>query len=91
MNKVYEFLGVAQKTNPSPVDEFSVKDEAEMVLIGYLAFLDHQRIDKEAIQALNDHAVDVKIMTGDNELVTVAVADQVGIPTDHIISGVSIK
>lgn len=81
-------LGVAQKTNPSPVDEFSVKDEDEMVLIGYLAFLDPPKEStKAAIQALNDHAVDVKIMTGDNELVTVAVAEQVGIPTEHIISG----
>ena len=33
-------IGVAQKTNPSVVGEFSVKDESEMVLIGYLAFLD---------------------------------------------------
>src|SRR5699024_7606423 len=81
-------LGVAQKTNPSPVDEFSVKDEAEMVLIGYLAILDPPKEStKEAIQALNDHAVDVKIMTGDKELVTVAVTDKVCIPTDHIISG----
>lgn len=81
-------LGVAQKTNPSPVDEFSVKDEDEMVLIGYLAFLDPPKEStKAAIQALNDHAVDVKVMTGDNELVTVSVAEQVGIPTDHIISG----
>ena len=81
-------LGVAQKTNPSPVDEFSVKDEAEMVLIGYLAFLDPPKEStKEAIEALNDHAVDVKVMTGDNELVTVSVAEQVGIPTDNIISG----
>lgn len=81
-------LGVAQKTNPSPVDEFSVKDEDEMVLIGYLAFLDPPKEStKEAIEALNAHAVDVKVMTGDNELVTVAVAEQVGIPTDNIISG----
>lgn len=81
-------LGVAQKTNPSPVDEFSVKDEDEMVLIGYLAFLDPPKEStKAAIQALNDHAVDVKVMTGDNELVTIAVAEQVGIPTNHIISG----
>ena len=81
-------LGVAQKTNPSPVDEFSVKDEAGMVLIGYLAFLDPPKDStKEAIQALNDHAVDVKIMTGDNELVTISVANQVGIPTDNVISG----
>ncbi|HZK47674.1 MAG TPA: magnesium-translocating P-type ATPase [Atopostipes sp.] len=81
-------LGVAHKTNPSPVDEFSVKDEAGMVLIGYLAFLDPPKEStKEAIQALNDHAVDVKIMTGDNELVTISVANQVGIPTDNVISG----
>lgn len=81
-------LGVAQKTNPSPVDAFSVKDESEMVLIGYLAFLDPPKPStKAAIKALNDHAVNVKIMTGDNELVTVSVAEQVGIPTDHIISG----
>src|SRR5699024_6220110 len=81
-------LGVAQKTNPSPVDAFSVKDESEMVLIGYLAFLDPPKPSTEAaIKALNDHAVNVKIMTGDNELVTVSVAEQVGIPTDHIISG----
>lgn len=33
-------IGVAQKTNPSVVGEFSVKDESDMVLIGYLAFLD---------------------------------------------------
>jgi ATPase, P-type (transporting), HAD superfamily, subfamily IC len=45
-------LGVAQKTNPSPVDEFSVKDEDEMVLIGYLAFLDPPKEStKAAIQA----------------------------------------
>lgn len=81
-------LGVAQKTNPSPVDAFSVKDESEMVLIGYLAFLDPPKPStKAAIKALNEHAVNVKIMTGDNELVTVSVAEQVGIPTDHIISG----
>ena len=81
-------LGVAQKTNPSPVDEFSVKDEDEMVLIGYLAFLDPPKEStKAAIQALNDHAVEVKVMTGDNELVTVSVAEQVGLSTDHIISG----
>ena len=81
-------LGVAQKTNPPPVDEFSVKDETDMVLIGFLAFLDPPKEStKEAIQALKDHAVDVKVMTGDTELVTIAVAEQVGLPTDRVISG----
>ena len=81
-------LGVSQKTNPSPVGEFSVKDESEMVLIGFLAFLDPPKEStKEALEALKSHNVDVKIMTGDNELVTRSVAKQVGLPTDNIISG----
>nr|WP_300003765.1 magnesium-translocating P-type ATPase [Tissierella sp.] len=81
-------LGVSQKTNPPPVDEFSVKDESDMVLIGYLAFLDPPKEStKEAIEALKDHSVDVKVMTGDNELVTISVAQQVGLPTERIISG----
>ncbi len=81
-------LGVAQKTNPPPVDEFSVKDETDMVLIGYLAFLDPPKEStKEAIEALKAHSVDVKIMTGDNELVTISVAEQVGLPVDRVISG----
>lgn len=33
-------LAIAQKSNPSPVESFGVKDECDMVLIGYLAFLD---------------------------------------------------
>ena len=81
-------LGVSQKTNPSPVGEFSVKDGSEMVLIGFLAFLDPPKEStKEALEALKSHNVDVKIMTGDNELVTRSVAKQVGLPTDNIISG----
>lgn len=81
-------LGVSQKTNPSPVGEFSVKDECEMVLIGFLAFLDPPKDStKEALEALKNHSVDVKIMTGDNELVTQTVAKQVGLPADKVISG----
>lgn len=81
-------LGVAQKTNPRPVDEFSVKDESDMVLMGYLAFLDPPKEStKEAIVALKEHNVDVKVMTGDNEIVTSTVAAQVGLPADKTISG----
>ena len=55
-------IGVAQKTNPSVVGEFSVKDESEMVLIGYLAFLDPPKeTTKQALKALKDHGVAVKV------------------------------
>ncbi|WP_270492792.1 magnesium-translocating P-type ATPase [Enterococcus thailandicus] len=81
-------IGVAQKTNPSVVGEFSVKDESDMVLIGYLAFLDPPKeTTKQALQALKDHGVAVKVLTGDNELVTRSVCRQVGLEIDELITG----
>ena len=81
-------IGVAQKTNPSVVGEFSVKDEANMVLIGYLAFLDPPKeTTKKALAALRDHGVAVKVLTGDNALVTKSVALQVGLDANKMISG----
>lgn len=81
-------IGVAQKTNPSVVGEFSVKDESEMVLIGYLAFLDPPKeTTKQALKALKDHGVAVKVLTGDNELVTRSVCRQVGLQINELITG----
>lgn len=81
-------IGVSQKTNPSAVDEFSVKDESDMVLMGYLAFLDPPKeTTKEALDALREHNVDLKILTGDNALVTQSVARQVGLKADKYVSG----
>ncbi|MDR2976028.1 MAG: magnesium-translocating P-type ATPase [Streptococcaceae bacterium] len=81
-------IAVAQKTNPSPVGEFSVADESEMVLMGYLAFLDPPKESTAgAIQALNEHGVAVKVLTGDNNMVTRQVCLQVGIPVDQILLG----
>ena len=81
-------IAVAQKTNPSPVGQFSVADEAEMVLIGFLAFLDPPKeTTKAAIQALREYGVGVKILTGDNEKVTCAICRQVGLDADRILLG----
>ncbi|MGK0550676.1 magnesium-translocating P-type ATPase [Enterococcus faecalis] len=81
-------LGVAQKTNPSVVGEFSVKDERDMVLIGYLAFLDPPKeTTKAALEALKQHGVTVKVLTGDNELVTRSVCKQVGLNNEAVITG----
>ena len=79
---------VAQKTNPSPIDTFSVQDESEMVLMGYLAFLDPPKESTaKAIKALNKYGVSVKILTGDNDKVTRSVCKQVGLPVDKTILG----
>ena len=81
-------IAVAQKTNPSPVRQFSVADEQGMVLLGFLALLDPPKATtKAAIQALQAYGVPVKILTGDNEKVTQAICRQVGLDADRILLG----
>ncbi len=81
-------IAVAQKTNPSPVGTFSVTDESDMVLMGYLAFLDPPKESTaDALAALKEHGVDVKILTGDNDKVTRCVCRQVGLSVDRILLG----
>jgi len=81
-------IAVAQKTNPSPVGAFSAADESDMVLMGYLAFLDPPKESTEdAIKALHENGVEVKILTGDNDKVTKCICRQVGINTDKILLG----
>lgn len=85
-------IAVAQKTNPSVVGEFSVKDESDMVLIGYLAFLDPPKeTTKDALKALKEHGVGVKVLTGDNALVTKSVCKQVGLEDEELITGSEIS
>lgn len=88
----FRILGVAQKTNPTPEGAFSVADESAMVLIGYLAFLDPPKESStEAIAALHDYGVEVKVLTGDNDAVTRCVCRQVGISADTILLGAEIE
>lgn len=85
-------LGIAQKNNPSSVGELSVKDESDMVLIGYLAFLDPPKESTaNAIRALEDFGVNVKILTGDNDAVTSSVCKQVGIKVNNLLLGSDIE
>ncbi len=84
-------LGVAQKNNPSVEGVFSVKDEANMVLIGYLAFLDPAKeTATAAIKALNEYGVSVKVLTGDNDAVTRYICKQVGIKAENLLLGTDI-
>ena len=88
----FRVLGVAQKTSPSPVGAFSVADESEMVLIGYLAFLDPPKESAAAaIASLHEYGVDVKVLTGDNDAVTRSVCDQVGLSAENILLGADVE
>ena len=81
-------LGVAYKTGLKEGFAYSVEDEKEMILTGYLAFLDPPKPSAApAIQALLEHGVQTKILTGDNEKVTQAVCEKVGLDVDQILLG----
>jgi len=71
---------------------YSKEDEQNLVLRGYVAFLDPPKESaKPAIAALQRHGVAVKILTGDNDLVTKKVCQDVGLSTEHLVLGANIE
>lgn len=84
----FRVLAIAQKSNPSPVGVFGVKDECDMVLLGYLAFLDPPKESTaDAIRALKEYGVTTKILTGDNDKVTRTICKQVGLKVRNMLLG----
>lgn len=81
-------LAVAHKSYLDKECDFSVKDEDEMVLIGYLAFLDPPKQSAaNAIKQLHENGIEVKILSGDNDAVVRTIARQVGIDTTNALTG----
>ncbi|WP_297631967.1 magnesium-translocating P-type ATPase [uncultured Clostridium sp.] len=73
-------------------DTLTLDDESEMTLIGFLGFLDPPKEStKEALDALAYYGVDVKILTGDNEIVTQKICNQVGFKITGILLGSEIE
>ncbi len=67
---------------------YTVSDEYDMILVGYIAFLDPPKeTTRPAIEALNKLGIGVKILTGDNELVTVKVCREVGLNVEGLLLG----
>lgn len=81
-------LAVAHKSYLDKDCNFSVKDEKDMVLIGFLAFLDPPKQSAaNAIRQLHEHGIEVKILSGDNDSVVRTIARQVGIETNNALTG----
>ena len=84
-------LGVGYKSDLREDYAYAVADESDMILTGYLAFLDPPKPSAApAIQALLEHGVRTKILTGDNEKVTQAICEKVGLDVEHILLGADI-
>ena len=85
-------LAVAYKWLPPEDRTYTVDDEKDLVLSGYIAFLDPPKeTAREAIAALREHGVSVKIITGDNEVVTRKICKEVGVPIEHAMLGKDVE
>jgi len=70
----------------------TVADEADMILAGYMAFLDPPKDSaKQAIEALKRSGVSVKVLSGDNEIVNRGVCKWVQIHIDALIAGPQVE
>jgi Mg2+-importing ATPase len=84
----FRVLAMAYKDTDQRPGEFNKNDESELILIGYVAFLDPPKASAiKAIAALKKYGVTVKVLTGDNELVTKKICEEVGIKTEGMITG----
>lgn len=85
-------VAVAARELPPAKEVYGVADEAELTLVGYIAFLDPPKESAEpALAALRGHGVGVKILTGDNERVTAKICREVGLPDDKVLLGADIE
>ena len=85
-------LAVAQKNNIHDVETFGVQDEKDMVLIGFVGFLDPPKASaKKAISALKKNGVETVILTGDSEGVALNVCKKVGITVKNRLTGKEIE
>lgn len=73
-------------------DDYGPADEQDMTLLGYLAFIDPAKFSAaKALARLADHGVTVKIVTGDNPLVTRKIASDIGLKLDGILTGAEME
>ena len=90
----FRVIALAYKQMPGASDEpvYSVKDESDLILLGFLAFLDPPKdTATEALKRLHSLSVDVKVLTGDNEIVTAYICKEVGMPVEHLLLGSQIE
>ena len=87
-NEGFRVIAVAIKEEPIGHQSYGVEDEADLVLLGYIAFLDPPKDSAAlAIKKLNGLGVQVKILTGDNERITRKICHDVDLPVNQVLLG----
>lgn len=88
----FRVMAVAYKNISSPKKYFSTADENNMTLLGFLAFLDPPKAAAgKAITILKQYGINIKVLTGDNELVAENICQSVGLDTTKILLGTDIE
>ncbi|MBO3754421.1 MAG: magnesium-translocating P-type ATPase [Candidatus Brockarchaeota archaeon] len=86
-SKGFRILGISYK-NVEEKAEYSVDEENEMILVGFIAFMDPPKeTAREALRLLKKSGIELKIVTGDNELVTRNICEQLGLEIKRIVLG----
>jgi len=84
----FRVLAVAYKEIENIKEQYSKDDEQDLILKGYIAFLDPPKpTAKKTIETLKNLGIDFKVLTGDNELVTKKICMDIGIDVKDLITG----
>ncbi len=88
----YRVIAIAYKVSKDYKKEYTLQDESQLTLLGFMAFLDPPKeTSAEAISKFHKYNVDVKVLTGDNEIVTKKICKEVNLPMDSILLGSDIE
>ena len=87
-NEGYRCLAIAYREFPREQTRFTTQDESALILLGYIAFLDPPKDSSaKAVTLLQETGVQVKILTGDNALVTEKICRDVGLAVHRMVAG----
>ncbi len=88
----FRVVAVAYRAFPTTHGPYTVADESELTLAGFIGFLDPPKESAApAIKALEGHGIAMKILTGDNDLVTRKICRDVGLDVEHIVLGTELQ
>jgi len=88
----FRVLAIAYKNFENKKEAYSKDDEKELILKGYIAFLDPPKPSaRRAILALKKLGIDFKVLTGDNELVTKKICSEVGLNVQGLVTGETVE
>jgi Mg2+-importing ATPase len=88
----FRTLAVCYRTLPAEQERFSPSDENDMILAGLVTFIDPPRESaRDSVRLLACSGIELKILTGDNELVTKKTCELIGLPVKGTLGGAEIE